>query len=272
MTVISQRDRESRLRAFEIPATTARPRSRHLFSWVLVTSLFAFLGLGGVLRAVDLPPLLVAAQNVQRTRLRLQEPKPKVEIQAPVVEEIAELKAAPTPIAAAEPVEAPEPPPEIPSAAETTPPDAPEQRQVYGVRRVFAKGLGEGGAGGQPIFSRRGNSLSDDAARIDANEADLAGELVPLSAVSTAPALIGRVKPEYTEEMLENRVSGLVRARLLVDNDGSVRSVEVFEDIGHGSKSVAESAFAKLRFDPARRGDKPVAVWITMKFRFEIQE
>ena len=105
-----------------------------------------------------------------------------------------------------------------------------------------------------------------------ATEADLAGPLAPLSTVTQAPVLTDRVKPEYTPEMIENRISGVVQARLLVDTDGRVKDVEVTQDLGFGSRESAVAAFRKLRFKPAMRGAEPVAVWIRMKYRFVLQE
>jgi len=272
--MVRRSDVEARLRAYETPATTRRRSNSTLFSRVLGLCLIVFLGSGGGLLAIDLPVQLETAPVGQRTTLRIREEKAQVSIEeSPRKEEIVQLETAPTDLPdLTSPPEPPEISPELPPAAETVEPEPKEPRRVYGVRKVFAKGLRAGGDGSRPILSRRGNTLDPDAPRIEATEADLAGELAPLSSVTSAPVLIGRAKPDYTEEMIENRVSGTVRARLLIDVDGSVRSVEILEDIGYGSGGVAATAFRKLRFEPALRGNDRVAVWITMKFRFEIQE
>lgn len=245
-----------------------RAEGERIFRGALGLSLLLALVGGLWLLAVDLPPLEFGRPADRRATLLIEEPAPPPP--APVVEAPEDLSDRPVldQEEAAPEVGPPEPAPEAPA-----PQEAPEPRRVYGVRKVYAHGLGSGGAvAGMGIVGKRGNTLDKAPDELEATEADLVGELAPLSTVSSAPVLIGRVRPAYSEEMIANRVSGTVRARLLVDRDGSVKRVEMLEDIGYGTREAATAAFADLRFEPALRDGEPVAVWITMKYRFEFRE
>jgi protein TonB len=174
----------------------------------------------------------------------------------------------------AAPVDRPAPTPRRVAAPAPTPTAAPDQpvRRVYGVRKVYARGLGAGSAGGAGLVVKKGNTVDGRADTLTATEADLQGELAALSTVDRAPGPLHRVKPRYSEALVAARASGTVTAYLLVDVDGSVVDVNVTEDIGYDSREVAEAAFRQFRFSPALKGGEPVAVWILHRIRFEFQE
>ena len=71
--------------------------------------------------------------------------------------------------------------------------------------------------------------------------------------------------------MIKNRVEGLVRVKILVDIDGKVKKAIVLDDLGYGSKEKVYEACLNLEFEPARINDDPVASWIPIRFRFEMQ-
>jgi len=146
----------------------------------------------------------------------------------------------------AAPVDRPEEKPEKPLAVasetpveETTPPAA---KRVYGVRKVYARGLAKGTSEATGMVSKTGNTIDGVADDLVATEADLKGELASLSSVDKAPEPIRRIKPKYSPSMLAAKVRGLVTAYVLVDVDGSVRDVKVTEDIGLDSQHVASKA------------------------------
>ncbi len=241
------------------------PRGELLFKRVFSGTVLVIVGLGLLLLTVELPARVIDRAGQRNATFLVEELPPPVK--KPEPETVEDLTDQPelgheetAPAIEPEVVEQPEPEPET------------KPRRVYGVRKVFARGLGSGGGGRAGIVSKRGNTLDKDPDNIEATEADLTGDLAPLSTVSKAPELKSRVRPQYTEEMIENRVSGLVRARLLVDSDGTVKDVQVLEDIKFGSRQAAIDAFLKLRFEPALRDGQPVAVWIIMKYRFSFQE
>jgi hypothetical protein len=165
------------------------------------------------------------------------------------------------------PAEAQTPPRAAPRAAESAP-----SRRVFGVSRVYARGLGASTADASGLITKRGNTTSGPPDTLTATDADLRGELAALSTVDQAPVPISRIKPEYSPALIAARASGTVAAYLLVDVDGRVRDVHITEDIGHDSRAVAAAAFARFSFQPALKNGKPVAVWILHRIRFEFQE
>jgi TonB family protein len=58
---------------------------------------------------------------------------------------------------------------------------------------------------------------------------------------------------------------------LLVSEAGSVSEVRVRSGAGSGFGEAAAQVARRLAFEPARRGGRPVAVWIpwTVKFRLD---
>lgn len=250
-------------------------RSGLMTLMVLVLTLLAGWGLSLVTVPEILPtggssarPIVVSLERFKKTVMAMPE-KPVVQAaEIPVLE--------PETILAA-PVDRPvEMKKEIPAAApqeqEVKAEPTPPARRVYGVRKVYARGLGQGGSDGAGLVTKQGNTLSGKRDTLTATEADLQGQLAALSTVEKAPEPIRRVKPEYSKAMLETQLRGEVTAYLLVDVDGTVRDVKITEDIGADSQQVAEAALREFTFKPAIKQGRPVAVWILHRIRFEFQQ
>jgi protein TonB len=92
--------------------------------------------------------------------------------------------------------------------------------------------------------------------------------IAPITAVTTAPSPKNTIKPEYTKEMIDAKIEGVIRAELLIDVDGKVKDVRILNYLGFGTKEAARKAFLQWTFDPAKKGDTPVAVWISFSIRF----
>jgi TonB family protein len=157
------------------------------------------------------------------------------------------------------------------------PQTAPEQikqaaRPVYGLRRVFSTGLGAGGAVSDAVIGKLGNTLDKDVDTVTATKQDLAGPLVSISTVTTAPRIRKEVKPEATKEMIAAKIEGVIRVALLIDVDGRVKEVKILSDLGYGTGELARKAFLQCEFEPAMRDGKPVAVWFTYSMRFQALE
>ena len=58
--------------------------------------------------------------------------------------------------------------------------------------------------------------------------------------------------------------------KLLVDETGKVVEASAVDDPGHGfAEAAVRIAKRYFRFQPARRGDEPVATWLRFTVRFE---
>lgn len=156
----------------------------------------------------------------------------------------------------------------VPGTSEGTP------RLVYGLRRVFATGLGAEGSGdgSGAIVSKLGNTLEKAPDTLTATKADLKGPLVSVTTVTSMPTVVFFVKPKDTEEMKKNKVNGIVSVSLLVDIDGSVKEVKVLNDLGFGTREAVLEAVKQLKFKPALQDTTPVAVRIIFKYKFVFQE
>ncbi len=167
-------------------------------------------------------------------------------------------------------VEAEEPAAVAPQTPEPAPAKPP--RRVYGVRKVYAKGLGSGASSADGLVTKQGNTLGGQRDTLTVTAADLQGELAALSTIDKAPEPVHRAKPGYSPDMRKARAEGVVSAYLLIDADGSVQDVKITADIGWDSAQVATEALRRFTFRPAIKNGEAVAVWILHRIRFEFQE
>jgi len=266
-------------RTRKLAALYTTPAPQHdrgrVLAQVMVLSVMVSTGVGLLLLTVDTSTVLAQVQQEARRitfhapALPVAQPEPLPEPEPPAPEpEPVEL--APETVLA-QTIDLPEPEPE---SVPATPDPEPTPRRVYGVRKVLARGLGDAGSGGMRtgLVVKRGNVLDGVADSLTATKDDLKGQLAALSTVERAPEPVHRVKPIYSEALVEARASGTVSARVLVDVDGRVAAVEVTEEFGYDSAVVAEAALRQFRFRPALRRGEPVAVWIIHRIRFEFQE
>jgi protein TonB len=141
-------------------------------------------------------------------------------------------------------------------------------RRIFGLRKVYSTGLGVGGAMGDAVIGKLGNTVNKDFDTITATEKEIKGSVVSATTVTQAPSFKKRVVPEYTKEMLDNRVEGTINVKVLVDIDGKVKKAQILNDLGFNAGKQALDAILKMEFFPAMRGTKPVAVWIIIPVRF----
>jgi outer membrane biosynthesis protein TonB len=211
--------------------------------------------------------------------LALEEPKP------PEVQEINEVKKKPKPPPQKStenniPIDLTKKPPVIEKQeTEDEPPQERKQvRQVYGLRKVYSQGLGAGGSAQDAIVGKLGSTLDKEYDTLSAASDDLKGEpsASPVSSAASVtkyPKLksdFRNRKPQYSKEMLQNRVEGAVKARIMIGADGTVKKVEILSDLGYDSAQIARDFLMGLQFEPAMRGSAAVSVWIPFSIRFEL--
>jgi len=247
------------------------PASEGRFHRLLLLSVLTALGLGAALSAVEPPALPAPAVAATPTPFRWQPAARPPATAAPAVEAPPRSVAPRPTVQRAE--ERPRAAPARAQAEEGTsaPPAGVPARRVYGVREVYAHGLG---AGGGALLTKRGNTLAGPADTLLATAADLAagGNAAAGQPPTTKPVLLQQVKPRYSPAMLAARVSGVVKLHLLVGVSGAVEDVDVLADIGYDSGELASAACRQFRFEPACEADRPVPAWIRLSIRFEFQE
>lgn len=261
--------RQKRLKAYETYSATSAPMVERLFRVVLLLCLAAFLGLGLFFGTIE-PTVEQVRRTVKtiRTEFLIREekkpppppppPKPAKEI---VKEEPVDLTAEPKLAQKEDDIQESTPKEKSPGKV----------RRVYGLKKVYSRGLGSGGNMSDAVVGKLGNTLTKDVDTLTATRENIEGEVVSVTTVTKPPRFKKIVKPEYTKEMLQNRVEGTVKVRVLVDVDGKAKSAKAQSSLGFGTDSAAEKAIYDSEFYPAVRGEgRPVAVWVVIPVEFRM--
>ncbi|MBD3318061.1 MAG: hypothetical protein GF344_19950 [Chitinivibrionales bacterium] len=243
-----------------------------LFRAIMLASLTVFIGLGLYFRTVEPPPERFADKDSRiRTRFLIEEQKKPTEKKTKPQEKPAEKKERiPEENPPDEPVDLTKKP-KLDQERDDIQDKKPKRRRVrrvYGLKKVYSKGLGSGGDMADAVIGKRGNTLNKEVDTLTATDAEIKGEIVSTTTVTSMPRYKKRAKPEYTKEMLENEIEGKVKVKALVDTDGMVKKAVLLNDLGYGSGKQARNAALEFEFHPAMRGDEPVAVWIVITIRF----
>lgn len=248
-----------RLKAYEVYVQNDSALVESIFRVVLIVVLAACVGVGLFFRTVK--PLRVNLENeVRRLKasfLVQEKPAPR---QKPVVKR----KKKPKPVDLTKS-------PELKSNdddVQEKPAVQKPVRRVYGVRKVYSRGLGEGGSLADAVVGKLGNTLNKGFDTLTASETDLKGQVVSVTTITTPPRFKKQVKPAYTREMIDAGIEGTIKVRVLVDIDGLVKSAKAMNDLGFGSAARAVEACYKMEFEPARDAQGPKAVWIMVSIKF----
>jgi periplasmic protein TonB len=86
----------------------------------------------------------------------------------------------------------------------------------------------------------------------------------------SAPVLVSKVEPEYSEEARKAKFSGAVLLSLVVDSNGVPRDIHVVRQLGLGLDEKAIEAVMKWRFRPGMKGGRPVATQATVEVTFRL--
>jgi protein TonB len=81
-----------------------------------------------------------------------------------------------------------------------------------------------------------------------------------------------QVKPHYPESARRRGVEGTTLLKVYVSDRGLVEDVLIERSAGHQDLDLAAmDAVKKWRFEPAKRGTQPVAIWVMLPVRFELR-
>ncbi len=84
----------------------------------------------------------------------------------------------------------------------------------------------------------------------------------------TAPRLISKVDPQYSEEARMAKLTGTVRISAIVGEDGEPRGVHAATSPGLGLDEAAIAAVRKWRFKPGEKDGIPVPVSVDVEVSF----
>tara|TARA_Y100000758_G_scaffold134540_1_gene95209 strand:+ start:790 stop:1185 length:396 start_codon:yes stop_codon:yes gene_type:complete len=81
--------------------------------------------------------------------------------------------------------------------------------------------------------------------------------------------LLDEMTIDYPLSLWDQAIEGETLLRVLVTEEGSVDSVEIFESSGHHAfDSAAVAGAIDLRFDPATQDGESIGVWVTLPVQF----
>jgi len=86
----------------------------------------------------------------------------------------------------------------------------------------------------------------------------------------TAPRVIYKPDPEYSEEARKAKYQGTVTLAMIVGADGRPRNLKVERGLGMGLDEKAMEAVRTWKFEPAEKDGKPVAVLISVEVAFRL--
>jgi protein TonB len=86
----------------------------------------------------------------------------------------------------------------------------------------------------------------------------------------TAPTVLVKVEPEYSEEARKAKWQGTVVLSLVVDENGSAQGIKVTKSLGLGLDQKAIEAVLKWRFKPGMKDGKAVPVMASIEVNFRL--
>ena len=90
----------------------------------------------------------------------------------------------------------------------------------------------------------------------------------------TLPKVVSEVKPTYTPEALQAKIEGMILMTTVVRTDGTPGDIKVTQslDTKYGLDKQAIAALGQWRFEPGRKGGKPVPVRVDVEMRFSLKK
>jgi TonB family protein len=86
----------------------------------------------------------------------------------------------------------------------------------------------------------------------------------------SAPSVLYKVDPEYSEEARKAKYSGTVLISVVVDANGKAQNIKVVRSLGLGLDEKAMEAVAKWKFKPGMKNGQPVSVQATIEVNFRL--
>ena len=86
----------------------------------------------------------------------------------------------------------------------------------------------------------------------------------------SAPVLVTKVEPEYSEEARKAKYSGTVLLSIVVDANGLPRDIHIIRPLGLGLDEKAIEAVSKWRFRPGMKGGHAVATQAQVEVNFRL--
>jgi len=126
----------------------------------------------------------------------------------------------------------------------------------------YGAGIGSGSGGGVGSGSGAGFGPG--------HGGNMGGGAYHIGGGVSAPTLIFKVEPEYSEEARKAKFQGTVVLFVVVDEKGMPRELKVIRPLGLGLDQKAIEAVEKWKFRPGMKDGHPVAVQATIEVNFRL--
>jgi len=96
------------------------------------------------------------------------------------------------------------------------------------------------------------------------------GQVVPRAseAQNLMPISTRRLTPGYPEDLNEYAIAGSVVLRVIIDEKGRTKVVDIVTPMGFGLDQAAINAVNRWEYAPAKRDGNPVKVYVRVQFNF----
>ena len=139
-----------------------------------------------------------------------------------------------------------------------------------GVLGPPSSGSGDGGGIGDK-GKGRGVGDHDGPGRGDGDEGGCCIGAFRVGGNVSAPTVLYRIEPEYSEEARKARYQGTVVLEAVIRRDGKVDIVHLVRSLGFGLDENAIEALKRWRFRPAMKDGAPVDVTMNIEVRFSLR-
>ena len=126
----------------------------------------------------------------------------------------------------------------------------------------FGGGIGTGSGGG--VGSGRGPGVGP------GEGGGIGGGVFRVGGGVSAPQVVYKVDPEYSEQARKAKYQGTVVLNLVVQSDGSVRDIRILQPLGLGLDEKAVEAVKQWRFKPGLRNGQAVDVAAIIEVTFRL--
>lgn len=130
---------------------------------------------------------------------------------------------------------------------------------------------GPGNGGGIGDGNGRGDGKGEGPGAIDGNGGGCCDRTYSVGGDVTAPTVVYRVEPQYSEEARRARYQGTVVLEAVVRKDGKVDVLHLVRSLGFGLDQNAIQALKEWRFRPALKNGVPVDVTINVEVNFNLR-
>lgn len=149
----------------------------------------------------------------------------------------------------------------------------PGSSEVATSLRVYAGFLERQGRADEATnFKAKESRIRTQLALFNATEYRRAAGPAPLrvGAGVTAPRLVSKVEPEYSEEARAAKYQGTVVVVVTIDTDGTAQDMRVMRSLGMGLDEKALQAISQWKFSPGTKDGEAVRVVATIEVNFRL--